>query len=75
MELYKATAFGHLTKLLNPDLDRVSILTGRNTDEGIDMRSALEKFRNIDPPFPVYVAQLERPCDINGLVEEIENGR
>lgn len=74
-ELYRATAFGHLAKLLNPTLDRVSILTGEDTDKGVDMRNALEKFDNVEPPFPVYTARLKNPCDINELVKEIENGK
>ncbi len=74
-ELYKATTFGHLAKLLNPALDRVSILTEEDTDKGVDMQEALKKFDNVEPPFPAYIARLKNPCDISGLVEEIENGR
>lgn len=75
VELYKATVFGHLAKLLNPHLDRTSILTRKDTEEKIDMRDALREFPDIKPPVPIYVAQLKRTCDINRLVEEIENER
>lgn len=74
IELYRATAFGHSAKLLKPELDRTSVLTGKDEDIEIDMKETLKDFPNIESPIPVYVAQLKKPCDINKVVKEIENG-
>lgn len=70
-QVIKATTYGHLAKLLHPELDRSSILTKSDTSEPVNMQGALEEFSPAKLPVPVYQVNLKKPCDVVTLLGAI----
>jgi len=67
-QVVKATAYGHLTKLLHPELDRSSILTKSDTSKPVDIRATLEEFPPAKIPVPVFRVDLKEPGDVVDLL-------
>ena len=74
-KVVKAIAFGHLAKLLHPELDRSSILTKSDTTQPTNLLVALEEFPPAELPVPVYRVNLKTPCDVVKLLEPISKPR
>lgn len=70
LEILRACIFGHLAKLMNPELDRTSLITKTSKDCAIDMGNALTDFPLIDIPARLYRANLATPCEISMLLEK-----
>jgi hypothetical protein len=69
-DILKATAFSHLAKLLHPELDRSSLITGTDSSEVKDMKSVLKDFPDVDLAVPVYKVYLKSLEDLNNLLKE-----
>lgn len=69
-EILKATCFSHLAKLLYPELDRSSLLTGTDSGDVKDMGDILKEFPEIELDIPVYKVYLKNLADLNELLKE-----
>ena len=72
--LYKSTMFGHNAKLLNPELDKVSLLTSKDTVDPINMSAALASYPDINLKIPLVKMYIKEPKDTFEMLEDIQNG-
>jgi len=70
LEILRACAFGHLAKLVNPELDRSSLITRAYRDCAVNMEEVLSSFPLVDLSVRLYRANLAVPCDIVPLLEK-----